>query len=66
LEVLKIARTGLQRRSALDRVGGDESGFLNVLQEIAQSGITPAEEKLALFHGKWNGSVDPIFTDYAY
>jgi glutamate--cysteine ligase len=66
LEVLKIARLGLQRRAALDRIGGDESGFLNVLQEIAQSGITPAEEKLALFHGKWNGSVDPIFTDYAY
>jgi glutamate--cysteine ligase len=66
LEVLKIARHGLQRRAALDRVGGDESGFLNVLQEIAQSGITPAEEKLALFQSKWNGSVDPIFTDYAY
>ncbi|HVI89648.1 MAG TPA: glutamate--cysteine ligase [Dongiaceae bacterium] len=66
LEVLKIARLGLQRRAALDRIGGDESGFLNVLQEIAQRGVTPAEEKLALFQEKWNGSVDPIFTDYAY
>ena len=66
LEVLKIARLGLQRRAALDRIGGDESGFLNVLQEIAQRGVTPAEEKLALYQDKWNGSVDPIFTDYAY
>jgi glutamate--cysteine ligase len=66
VEVLKIARLGLQKRAALDRIGGDESGFLNVLQEIAQRGVTPAEEKLALFQEKWNGSVDPIFTDYAY
>ncbi|HEX9447802.1 MAG TPA: glutamate--cysteine ligase [Dongiaceae bacterium] len=66
LEVLKIARVGLQRRAALDRIGGDESGFLNVIQKIAESGITPAEEKLALYHGKWHGSVDPVFTEFAY
>ena len=66
IEVLKIARLGLQKRAALDRIGGDESGFLNVLQEIAQRGVTPAEEKLALYQEKWNGSVDTIFTDYAY
>ena len=66
IDVLKIARAGLQRRAALDRIGGDESGFLNVIQEIAESGQTPAEEKLALYHGKWHESVDPIFTEYAY
>ncbi len=66
IDVLKVARAGLQRRAALDRIGGDESGFLNVIQEIAESGQTPAEEKLALYHGKWHESVDPIFTEYAY
>ncbi|MEZ5832144.1 MAG: glutamate--cysteine ligase [Dongiaceae bacterium] len=66
LEVIAIARTGLQRRAALDRIGGDESGFLNVLQEIAESGKCPAEEKLALYSGRWNRSVDPVFTEFAY
>ncbi|MDY0882464.1 glutamate--cysteine ligase [Dongia soli] len=66
LDVLKISRAGLQRRAALDKVGSDESGFLNVIQEIAESGICPAEEKLARYHGKWKESVDPVFTEYAY
>jgi glutamate--cysteine ligase len=66
LDVVAIARAGLQRRAALDRIGGDESGFLNVLQEIAESGKCPAEEKLALYHGRWNRSVDPVFTEFAY
>ena len=29
-------------------------------------GITPAEELLEKFHGPWNGSVDPVYDDYAY
>jgi glutamate--cysteine ligase len=66
LDAVAIARAGLQRRVALDRIGGDESGFLNVLQEIAESGKCPAEEKLELYHGRWNGSVDPVFTEFAY
>lgn len=66
LEVIAIARAGLQRRAALDRIGGDESGFLNVLQEIAESGKCPAEEKLELYDGRWNRSVDPVFSEFAY
>jgi glutamate--cysteine ligase len=66
LEVLKIARAGLNARKAGDLAGTDESGFLNVLQTIADSGECPAEEKLKLFHGKWGGSVDPIFKEFAY
>jgi glutamate--cysteine ligase len=66
LDVVAIARAGLHRRAALDRIGGDESGFLNVLQEIAESGKCPAEEKLELYNGRWNRSVDPVFTEFAY
>ena len=44
----------------------DESGFLDVLLEIAESGQTPAERKLELFHGEWQGSVDPVFRAFAY
>ena len=42
------------------------SGELTALRVIAESGITPAEEKLTLYHGRWRGSVDPIFTEFAY
>ncbi|WP_374384809.1 glutamate--cysteine ligase [Dongia sp.] len=66
LEVLKIARAGLQKRGAADLGGMDESGFLNPLQIIADSGKTPAELKLDLFNGKWGGSVDPAFKEFAY
>jgi glutamate--cysteine ligase len=65
-EVLRIARDGLARRRKLDRMGGDESHFLNALDRIADSGVTPAQDKLALFHGRWNGSVDPVFAEFAY
>lgn len=66
LEALKIAREGLRRRARRNADGQDESAFLDVLQEIADSGLTAAERKLALFHGRWNGSVDPVFAEFAY
>ncbi len=65
-EILAIARKGLRNRSARDLAGADESGFLNPLQSILDRGLTPAEEKLALYRGRWQGSVDPIFREYAY
>jgi len=71
LEVLRIARHGLNRRAksaeaALDRGGGDESGYLHILQQIAESGLCPAERKLERYHGPWKGSVDPLFREFAY
>ncbi|HEY4163735.1 MAG TPA: glutamate--cysteine ligase, partial [Dongiaceae bacterium] len=66
LETLKIARLGLNNRRANDLAGADESGFLNVLQTIADSGKCPAEIKLERYNGKWNHSVDPVFDEFAY
>ena len=65
-DVLAIARAGLQRRAILDAKGRDESRFLDILDAIAASGRCPAEDKLALFNGRWQGSVDPVFTEFAY
>ena len=64
--MLEIARKGLSRRQRLTAAGDDESGFLNALFDICESGRTPAERKLELFHGRWNGSVDPLFEEFAY
>ncbi len=65
-EVLAIARSGLERRAVLDQKGRDESRFLDILDKIAASGRCPAEEKLALYDGPWNESVDPIYSTFAY
>jgi glutamate--cysteine ligase len=66
LELLEIAASGLHARNRLNAAGDNESGFLLPLQEIAESGLTPAERKLELYHGRWGRSVDPVFTEFAY
>jgi glutamate--cysteine ligase len=40
--------------------------FLEPMIEFAQANQTPAERKLELFHKEWNGSIDPIFREFAY
>ena len=65
-EVLDIAHQGLASRARLNGAGDNETGFLLPLQETVASGKTPADRKLDLFHGPWNGSVDPVFEEFAY
>jgi glutamate--cysteine ligase len=66
LEALKISAHGLQRRARTNSNGADESIFLTPLIELAEANETPAERKLALFHGEWKGDVDRVFREYAY
>lgn len=66
LEALKISAAGLQRRARCNAGDADERIFLSPLIEVAEANETPAERKLALFHGEWNGSVDPVFREFAY
>jgi glutamate--cysteine ligase len=65
-QTLALAEQGLTRRNKLDKNGHDESGYLRPLQEIVARGITPAEELLEKYRGPWQGSVEPIFDEYAY
>jgi len=65
-DILEISKQGLSRRAKFDSSGQDETMFLNPLHAIAESGITPADEIVARFEGDWNGSVDPVFSEYAY
>ncbi|MGH6661466.1 MAG: glutamate--cysteine ligase [Rhodospirillales bacterium] len=66
IDTLEISHKGLRNRARLDRVGMDETHFLRPLFQIAQSGLTPAEELLAAYEGRWNHSVDPVYREYAY
>jgi glutamate--cysteine ligase len=65
-DCLALAGAGLKRRTRLDVDGCDETRHLEPLAEIVAQGRTPAEELLEKFHGPWGGSVDPVFTEYAY
>lgn len=66
LDVLKIAHKGLHNRNRLDTLGMDETHFLKPLFQTAHSGLTPAEELLAAYEGRWEESIDPIFQEYPY
>ncbi|MFG1262707.1 glutamate--cysteine ligase [Xanthobacter aminoxidans] len=65
-EVLKLSQAGLKRRGFHDRLGRDETRFLEPLEQTLLSGRVPAEELLELYHGPWNGSVEPAFDALAY
>ena len=65
-QVLDLASAGLRARAEEDWGGQDERQFLTALRVVVESGRTPAEEKLDLFNGRWHGSVDPIFAEFAY
>jgi glutamate--cysteine ligase len=65
-EALEISRMGLKNRALKDFWGQDESHFLSTLEQIADSGVTPAENKLAAYEGRWDHDVDRAFEEYAW
>ena len=65
-DVLSVSRAGLKARNRLNGEGVDETHFLAPLDEVVARGTTLAQEMLSLYNGRWNGSVEPVFKDYAY
>jgi len=65
-DLLAIAREGLKRRARSTEGLSDETCYLGPLDEIAESGITPAERLLELFHGTWRGEVRTVFDEMAF
>ena len=65
-QVVNLAMGGLKRRACLDNAGSDETGFLAPLRGVVQSGRTLSEELLDAFHGRWNKTVDPLFSEFSY
>ncbi|MEO0467093.1 MAG: glutamate--cysteine ligase [Pseudomonadota bacterium] len=65
-DVLAISRAGLKARAMLSTSGDNETGFLSELDQIAESGITPAEALLKRYHGDWGGRLEPVFEELAY
>jgi glutamate--cysteine ligase len=65
-DVLSLSRQGLDRRMAHGCKGKTESYFLDVLDATVETGRTPADDLLALYHGSWKGDLTRVFRDFAY
>ena len=64
--VLAISEAGLKSRNRVGGDGQDEVHYLASLKETLECGLCPAQQKLDSFHGRWGGSVDPLFSEEAY
>jgi glutamate--cysteine ligase len=65
-EAAAISKAGLKARARLNGEGQDESIFLQPLDEVLAKKTTMADDMLSLYHGRWNGSVEPVFEEYQY
>jgi len=66
VDMVAIAREGLKNRARFSGGMVDERGYLSELEDIADSGLTPADRLLALYHGDWKGDVSRMYRDFAY
>jgi glutamate--cysteine ligase len=66
VEMLALAREGLRRRNRLSAGMVDETGYLEELEDIAETGLTAAERLLELYHGPWQGNAGEVFDTFAY
>jgi glutamate--cysteine ligase len=62
---LAIARQGLKSR-VRDAAGEDETHFLAELDDIAATGVTPAERLIERYKTEWGGDVRRVFEACAY
>jgi len=65
-DVLAVARQGLRARARIGPALTDEAGFLEPLDDIVESGLTPAERWLELYDGVWRGDISSIYEAAAY
>lgn len=66
VDLVAIARRGLKNRARFSGGMVDERGYLSEMEDIADSGITPAERLLDLYHGDWAGDVTRVYRDFAF
>jgi glutamate--cysteine ligase len=66
VDMVDIARQGLKNRARFSGGMVDERGYLSELEDIADSGVTPAERLLELYNGDWQGDLTRLYRDFAY
>ena len=65
-DVVALARDGLTRRNRLNSTGDSETLYLDTVESIVWSGVTPAERLLARYRDVWSGDIDKVFEEEAY
>ena len=65
-EALAISRRGLAARARVNGDDVDETVFLAPLEEVLAKKATLADDMLALYEGRWNRSLEPVFAEYQY
>jgi len=65
-QVLDIAAAGLSARGQINSMGDNESGFLNPLRQIVDSGKTPAEQLLERYEKEWGGDLSKIYDEMSF
>jgi glutamate--cysteine ligase len=64
---VEISHAGLKARAKGDGAGSrDETTFLHAVEEVVRTGKSPADIMLDAYNGRWGGSVDPVFKEYAF
>jgi glutamate--cysteine ligase len=66
LQMLDISRRGLEKRNIRGKCGKDETMFLEPLQIIADTDVTPAERKLGKYHSVWDKDLRHLFEIFRY
>ena len=66
VDMVAIAKQGLKNRARFSGGMVDERGYLSELEDIADSGVTPAERLLELYKGDWQGDLTRLYRDFAY
>lgn len=66
VDMVAIAKQGLRSRARFSGGMVDERGYLSELEDIADSGVTPAERLLDLYHGDWERDLSRLYRDFAY
>ena len=65
-QVLDIAGRGLSASGQVNSMGDNESGFLNPLRQIVDSGMSPAHQLLEKFNGEWNGDLGRVYDELSF
>jgi glutamate--cysteine ligase len=66
IDVLAIARGGLDARDIRGPGEKTEAKFIDVLDEIAQSGNSAADELLNLYNTQWDHNIERVYRDFAF
>lgn len=65
-QVVELSRAGLKRRDCKNSMNDLETVFLDTVEDIVASGVTPAEALLQKYRGPWNGDISYIYREEAY